>query len=64
MNWDTQKTVWDYVFGEQCCKVNFKETSVIITEPYFNFGSIQEAMTEMFFEEYECRSLLRVNRRF
>jgi len=34
---------------------------VIVTEPIFNFPSIQEAMTEIFFEEYECHSLLRIN---
>lgn len=32
---------------------------LIITEPQFNFSSIQEAITEIFFEEYECESLLR-----
>ncbi|XKL59349.1 hypothetical protein PGB90_000365 [Kerria lacca] len=61
INWEAQKTVWDYVFSDQCCKVNFKDSSVIVTEPYFNFSSIQEAMTEIFFEEYECHSLLRIN---
>lgn len=63
MNCESQKTVWDYVFGDQCCKANFKESPVIVTEPYFNFISIQEAMTEIFFEEYECQSLLRINRK-
>ncbi|KAK7604023.1 hypothetical protein V9T40_004296 [Parthenolecanium corni] len=61
VNWEAQKTVWDYVFGEQCCKLNLKESDVIVTEPYFNFASIQEGMTEIFFEEYDCQSLLRVN---
>lgn len=60
-NWDTQKTVWDYIFSKECCPVNFNETPLIITEPLFNFSSIQEAMTEIFFEEYECQSLLRIN---
>lgn len=32
---------------------------VIVTEPQFNFPSIQEAMTEIFFEEYECDQYLR-----
>lgn len=30
-----------------------------MTEPQFNFTTIQEALTEIFFEEYECESLLR-----
>lgn len=61
MNWDVQKNVWDYIFSKECCPVNFTETPLIVTEPYFNFTSIQEAMTEIFFEEYECKSLLRIN---
>lgn len=61
VNWDTQKSVWDYIFSKDCCPVNFNETPLIVTEPLFNFASIQEAMTEMFFEEYECQSLLRIN---
>ncbi|CAG4957955.1 unnamed protein product [Parnassius apollo] len=61
VNWDTQKTVWDYIFSKECCPVNFSEVPLIITEPLFNFSSIQEAMTEIFFEEYECQSLLRIN---
>lgn len=61
INWDTQKTVWDYIFSKECCPVNFNEVPLIITEPLFNFSSIQEAMTEIFFEEYECQTLLRIN---
>ncbi|XP_034838646.1 actin-related protein 6 [Maniola hyperantus] len=60
-NWDTQKTIWDFIFSKECCPVNFSETPLIVTEPIFNFSSIQEAMTEIFFEEYECQTLLRVN---
>lgn len=61
VNWDVQKTVWDYIFSKECCPANFSEMPVIVTEPYNNFHSCQEVMTEMFFEEYECQSLLRVN---
>ncbi|XP_045782254.1 actin-related protein 6 [Maniola jurtina] len=60
-NWDTQKTIWDFIFSKECCPVNFSETPLIVTEPIFNFSSIQEAMTEIFFEEYECQTLLRIN---
>jgi actin-related protein 6 len=34
---------------------------LIVTEPYFNFSTIQEGMTEIFFEEYEFQALLRTN---
>ncbi|KDR12327.1 actin-related protein 6 [Zootermopsis nevadensis] len=61
VNWDVQKNVWDYIFSKECCPVNFTEAPLIVTEPYFNFPSVQEAMTEIFFEEYECTSLLRIN---
>ncbi|XP_022207751.2 actin-related protein 6 isoform X2 [Nilaparvata lugens] len=61
LNWEVQKTVWDYIFSKECCPVNFSETPLIVTEPYFNFNSIQEVMHEIFFEEYECQSLLKMN---
>lgn len=61
-NWEAQKTIWDYVFSDQCAKVNFKDAPIVVTEPYFNFPSIQDAMTEIFFEEYDCQALLRINR--
>ncbi|CAH0387288.1 unnamed protein product [Bemisia tabaci] len=61
VNWDVQKTVWDYILSNDCCPSNFSESPVIITEPYFNFNPIKEAMSEIFFEEYECQSFLRVN---
>lgn len=53
-----QKTVWDYTFSKNCAAVDFTQPT-IITEPQFNFTSIQEAMTEIFFEEFECETLLR-----
>lgn len=61
INWDIQKTVWDYIFSRECCSVNLSQTSMIVTEPPFNFPSIQEAMVEIFFEEFEVASLLRIN---
>ncbi|KAL0280290.1 UNVERIFIED_CONTAM: hypothetical protein PYX00_001631 [Menopon gallinae] len=61
VNWDVQKNVWDYMFSKECCDLNLSELNVIVTEPYFNFPSIQEAMTEIFFEEFACSSLLRIN---
>nr|CAD7448036.1 unnamed protein product [Timema bartmani]CAD7459813.1 unnamed protein product [Timema tahoe] len=61
VNWDVQKNVWDYIFGKDCCSVNFTESPLIVTEPYFNFNSIQEGMAEIFFEDYECQGLLRIN---
>lgn len=44
-----------------CAQVDFADTSVVITEPYFNFSSIQESMNEILFEEYQFQSALRIN---
>lgn len=41
--------------------MDFVDTNIIITEPYFNFGSIQESMNEILFEEYQFQAVLRVN---
>ncbi|XP_018515650.1 LOW QUALITY PROTEIN: actin-related protein 6 [Lates calcarifer] len=64
VNWDVQRKVWDHLFGKEMFKVEFADTSVIITEPYFNFTSIQESMNEILFEEYQFQSALRTNAGF
>ncbi|UYV77131.1 ACTR6 [Cordylochernes scorpioides] len=61
MNWDVEKQVWDYTFGREVFKVDYKETALIVSEPYFNFPSIQENMTEIMFEEYGFKALYRTN---
>jgi actin-related protein 6 len=55
-SWDTQKNVYDYIFTTEF-NVNFNESKLIITEPLFNFPILQEAMVEIFFEEYDCCAL-------
>lgn len=45
-------------------QVDFADTSVVITEPYFNFTSIQESMNEILFEEYQFQAALRINGEF
>ncbi|TSK28083.1 Actin-related protein 6 [Bagarius yarrelli] len=61
VNWDVQRKVWDQLFGKEMFKVDFADTSIVITEPYFNFSSIQESMNEILFEEYQFQSALRIN---
>ncbi|KAF7224957.1 actin-related protein 6 [Nothobranchius furzeri] len=61
VNWDVQRKVWDHLFGKEMFKVEFVDTSIIVTEPYFNFSSIQESMNEILFEEYQFQSALRIN---
>ncbi|XP_074643022.1 actin-related protein 6-like [Tubulanus polymorphus] len=60
-NWEVEKQVWDHVFGKDCFKVNFEETTALVTEPFFNFLSVQEAMNEVLFEEYQFASIYRTN---
>jgi actin-related protein 6 len=57
-NWDVQKNVFDHVWMSEY-PVDFKDSRMIVTEPIFNFSSIQEAMVETFFEEYYPLSLTR-----
>lgn len=42
-------------------QVDFSDTNIVITEPYYNFTSIQESMNEILFEEYQFQSALRIN---
>lgn len=57
--WDVQKPVWDYMFSKNVCPIN--DNPVILTQPLFNFKSIQDCMDEIFFEEYEVQSMFRLN---
>jgi actin-related protein 6 len=52
VNWDHQKTVWDYVFGKNCLNFDPAAKDLVFTVPYFNFASIQEGLSELLFEEY------------
>ncbi|VEN35717.1 unnamed protein product [Callosobruchus maculatus] len=57
--WDVQKPIWDYIFSKKVCPID--EYPVVITQPLFNFNSIQDCMDEIFFEEYEVSSMFRLN---
>ena len=63
VNWDHQKTVWDYLFGSSCFKMDHQLSGIdlIFTEPYFNFNSIKEGLSELLFEEYGFKSIFRTN---
>ncbi|KAK2142530.1 hypothetical protein LSH36_942g01043 [Paralvinella palmiformis] len=64
INWEIERQVWDYIFGKSYLDVDFDDTSIIITEPYFNFPSIQEAVSEILFEDYQFHSVFRCNSGF
>ena len=59
VNWDTQRQLWDYVFGNDALRVNPQNVGLVFTEPVFNFASIQDTLNEIFFEEYKFQSFFR-----
>lgn len=63
INWDTQKDVWDYLMGKDCFNAHISSTTLVLTQPYLNFQSIQEGLCEYWFEEMDCESLLTINRK-
>ncbi|KZT23398.1 actin-related protein Arp6 [Neolentinus lepideus HHB14362 ss-1] len=56
VDWDAQKAVWDGIFSEEVLRVNTTESSLLITEPYFNLPNLQEVYDQFVFEEYEFAS--------
>ncbi|KAK5647495.1 hypothetical protein RI129_002387 [Pyrocoelia pectoralis] len=58
VKWTVQKPVWDYMFNNIC---HIEDKAVIMTQPLFNFKTIQEITDEIFFEEYEIKSMFRLN---
>ncbi len=61
VNWDHQKTVWDYVFGKTCLNFDPSSKDLVFTEPYFDFASVQEGLSEVLFEEYQFRNVFRTH---
>lgn len=60
VNWDTQRQVWDHILGAGVMDVQPDAHSLVVSEPIYNFHSIQDTMNEIFFEEYKFTSLLRL----
>jgi len=61
VNWDIESQVWNHIFGKEGFAVECPETDLIFTEPYFNFNSIKDAINEVFFEEYDFKSVYITN---
>ncbi|WWD21521.1 actin-like protein ARP6 [Kwoniella shandongensis] len=59
VNWDAEKMIWDRVFSPAGMNVNPTETSLLVTEPYFNLPNIAETYDQMVFEEWEFSSYFR-----
>ncbi|XP_054160563.1 actin-related protein 6-like [Oppia nitens] len=60
INYDLERQIWDYIFKTKL-KVDYSDTTLIITEPTLNFKPIQENLTEILYEEYGFASLLRTS---
>jgi actin-related protein 6 len=58
--WECEKIVWDRVFNQ--IKIKPSETSLLVTEPYFNLPSLAETFDQMVFEEWEFQSYYRCSR--
>lgn len=64
--WSKNKTVSsevDSLFLFQM-QVDFNESAVMVTEPFFNFPSVGEAINEVIFEEYQFQALYRTQGEF
>lgn len=61
LNWDIQREIWEYTFKTKYKSLIPKEVNLIMTEPYFNFKTIQNNIDEIMFEEYGFKSVLRTN---
>ncbi|CAK9780965.1 unnamed protein product [Cutaneotrichosporon oleaginosum] len=51
--WDAEKPVWDRIFSPAGLDINPPDTSLLVTEPYFNLPNIAETYDQMVFEEWE-----------
>ena len=60
VNWDTQRQIWDYIFGQNVLNIKTSDHALLVSEPIFNFPSIQENMDEVFFEDYKFQALTRL----
>ncbi|KAJ7466005.1 actin-related protein Arp6 [Mycena latifolia] len=59
VDWDAQKAIWDGILSDQVLNVNPTESTILITEPYFNLPKIQEVYDQFIFEEYEFKAQFR-----
>ncbi|KAL1673978.1 actin-domain-containing protein [Schizophyllum commune] len=58
-DWDAQKAVWDGVFSRELLNIDTQQSSLLLTEPYFNLPNLQKTYDEFIFEEYEFKSYCR-----
>ncbi|KAG4305886.1 hypothetical protein PORY_000796 [Pneumocystis oryctolagi] len=56
VNWESEKVIWDQLFSQKDFIVDYSETSLLLTEPPYNFPQLQLAYDQIIFEEYEFQS--------
>lgn len=61
INWDVQREIWEYIMRSKFKGLETKDVDLILTEPYFNFKSVQNNTDEVLFEEYGYHSVFRTN---
>ncbi|KAG9510640.1 Actin-related protein 6, partial [Fragariocoptes setiger] len=61
INWDVEREVWEYIIKKKFASLDPTLSTLIITEPYFDFRPIQNNIDEIMFEEYGFDSILRTN---
>ncbi|KAF7353975.1 Actin-like protein ARP6 [Mycena venus] len=59
VDWDAQKAVWDGILSDEVLNVNPTESTILLTEPYFNLPKNQEVYDQFIFEEYEFQAYVR-----
>lgn len=59
VRWDVQLAIWDRMLSDALLACQPGGTSLVVTEPMFNFREIQSAMDEIVYEEYQFESLVR-----
>ncbi|CAL1712194.1 unnamed protein product [Somion occarium] len=56
VDWDAEKAIWDSLFNTNFLGVDPTNSSLLITEPYFNLPNIQDTYDQFIFEEYEFQA--------
>ncbi|KIP04446.1 hypothetical protein PHLGIDRAFT_25604 [Phlebiopsis gigantea 11061_1 CR5-6] len=59
VDWDAQKAIWDGIFTTDYLMLDPTESSLLMTEPYFNLPNLQDVYDQFVFEEYEFQSYYR-----
>ena len=56
---ETEIQIWNRLFSSACLNVKISDTNLVITEPPFNFESIQNDINEVVFEEFGFPNYMR-----